>query len=104
MDMEAGQPLPRPRQWQIFLNIYSSTRSWQSHEAMDPALLKQKEAFKKRAIDATKKSQEIREAASKAKQEVASKLPPKPVKKKKKKSILPRPSGNFTNNHSSHVL
>ena len=73
-------------------------------EAMDPALLKQKEAFKKRAIDATKKSQEIREAASKAKQEVASKLPPKPVKKKKKKSILPRPSGNFTNNHLSHVL
>ncbi len=63
---------------------------------MDPALLRQKEAFKKRAIDATKKSQEIREAASKAKQEVASKLPPKPVKKKKKKSILPRPSGNFT--------
>ena len=28
--MEAGQPLPRPRQWQIFLNIYSSTRSCQS--------------------------------------------------------------------------
>lgn len=58
---------------------------------MDPALVKQTELFKKRALNAAKKEKEIRDAASKARQEVISKLPSsKPPKKKKKKSILSR--------------
>lgn len=62
--------------------------------SMDPELIRQKKAFKKRALDAARKNQEIRDAASKARQDVVSKLPStkQTHKKKKKKSMLSRPS------------
>ena len=60
---------------------------------MDPALLKEKKAFKKRAFEAAEKSEAIRQAASKASQDAgpsSQSQPPKHSKKKKKrKSLLP---------------
>lgn len=59
---------------------------------MDPALLKEKKAFKKRALEAAEKSEAIRQAASKASQDVGSSSQPiKHKKKKKKKSLVPPP-------------